>query len=124
MRALRASWIAIVAASLLALSPRWAYAHAFPSSEQPTAGATINAAPAGVEIHFDNPIEAMFARLQVFDGGGADVTSGPPSVSKDGITLSVQLKPLAAGDYTVKWSVVAEDSHRTEGSYTFTVTGH
>jgi len=87
-------------------------------------GATVDAAPAEVEIRFDNPIEAMFGHLQVFNGSGADVTSGPPSVSKDGITLSVQLKPLAPGDYTVKWSVVAEDSHRTEGSYTFTVSGH
>jgi hypothetical protein len=31
-------------------------------------------------------------------------------------------KDLAAHTwYTVKWSVVAKDGHRTEGSYTFTV---
>ena len=123
MKALRSSLMAILAAGLLLSPPRWAYAHAFPASEQPMVGATVDAAPADVEIRFDNPIEAMFGHLQVFDSGGADVTSGPPSVSKDGITLSVQLKPLASGDYTVKWSVVAKDSHRTEGSYTFTVTG-
>ena len=124
MRALRACSIAIAATSLLALSPRWAYAHAFPAAEQPMVGATVDATPANVEIRFDNPIEAMFGHLQVFNGTGADVTSGPPTVSKDGLTLSVQLKPLAPGDYKVKWSVVAEDSHRTEGSYTFTVTSH
>ena len=123
MRAFCATSIAIAASVLFALSPRCASAHAFPSSEQPTAGATVDAAPAGVEIRFDNPIEAMFGHLQVFDSSGADVTSGPPAVSKDGVTLSAQLKPLTPGDYTVKWSVVAEDSHRTEGVYTFTVSG-
>lgn len=86
-------------------------------------GCTMNAVPAEVEIRFDNPIEAMFAHLQVSDKSGADVTADAPAVSEDRITLSVKLKPLAVGDYAVKWSVVAQDSHRSEGSYTFTVAG-
>jgi methionine-rich copper-binding protein CopC len=86
-------------------------------------GSTVKSPPAEVDIHFDNPVEAMFAHLQVSDRSGADVTADAPAVSRDGLTLSVKLKPLTAGDYAVKWSVVAEDSHRTEGSYTFTVAG-
>jgi copper resistance protein C len=110
--------------AILSLSaPRSADAHAFPSAEQPMVGSTVKSPPAEVDIHFDNPVEAMFAHLQVSDRSGADVTADAPAVSKDGLTLSVKLKPLAAGDYAVKWSVVAEDSHRTEGSYSFTVAG-
>jgi methionine-rich copper-binding protein CopC len=114
---------AIFLVALSMLAPRCVDAHAFPASEQPSAGSTLKSSPAAVEIHFDNPVEAMFARLHVRDKSGADVTSGAPAVSRDGLTLSVKLKPLASGDYIVKWSVVAEDSHRSEGSYTFTVTG-
>ena len=73
-------------------------------------------------IHFDNPIEPMFARLQVFDSNGVEVDSGTPSVSSDAIELSVALKPIGAGDYTVKWSVAGRDSHSTKGSFVFTVT--
>jgi copper resistance protein C len=118
--------IALMAKMLIAatwLVPRFADAHAFPNSEQPMVGSTVKTSPPAVEIHFDNPVEAMFAHLQVTDPGGADVTDGAAALSSDGLTLSVKLKPLVAGKYSVKWSVVAEDSHRTEGSYAFTVAG-
>lgn len=100
-----------------------AFAHAFPASESPAVGATVKQAPTEVAIEFDNPIEQVFARLEVLDSAGADVTSGPPSVDIKRRRLSVALKPLKPAEYTVKWTVVSEDSHRTEGSYTFTVVG-
>jgi copper resistance protein C len=126
MRTSRASSspaIAIAVLALIASAPRFAAAHAFPSSEKPAAGSTLTVAPVQVDIHFDNPIEALFAKLQVSDKSGADMASSTPAVSDDRLVLSVKLKPLAAGDYSVKWSVVAEDSHRSEGSYSFTVAG-
>ncbi len=96
-------------------------AHAFPSSEEPKVGSTINQPPAEVAIKFDNPIEQVFARLQVLDQSGGDESAGPPTLDPDRHQLSVKLKVLAQGDFTVKWSVVAEDGHRTQGSYVFTV---
>ncbi len=125
-RRISVTTIGIATAILLVpamITPRCVDAHAFPASEQPSAGATLKSSPTAVEIHFDNPVEAMFARLQVSDKNGGGVTASAPAVSEDGITVSVKLKPLPSGDYTVKWSVVAEDSHRSEGSYTFTVAG-
>jgi methionine-rich copper-binding protein CopC len=98
-----------------------AQAHAFPASEQPMVGSTVNSSPPAVVITFDSPIEALFAKLEVSDSDGQEQTAGPPSVGRDRHQLSVPLKPLKPGDYTVKWSVVAEDSHRTEGSFQFTV---
>jgi|SRR5271154_4417970 len=98
-----------------------AHAHAFPASEQPKVGSTIDSSPPAVVIRFDSPIEALFAKLEVSDSNGQNETAGPPSVAPDRNQLSVPLKPLQPGDYTVKWSVVAEDSHRTEGSFQFTV---
>jgi methionine-rich copper-binding protein CopC len=35
--------------------------------------------------------------------------------------MSVTLNPLTPGDYAVAWVAVAEDGHRTQGHYTFTV---
>lgn len=106
---------------LMILLSRRALAHASPVSEQPGDGATVNSAPQSVVIRFDDRIEAMFATLKVLDGSGDDVTSGKPVVGTDPHQLSVKLKPIAAGSYTVKWSVVAEDGHRTQGFYAFTV---
>jgi methionine-rich copper-binding protein CopC len=114
--------LAFAAAGLCILaSAHAARAHAFPASEQPMVGSTVDSSPPAVVITFDSPIETLFAKLQVADSNGQDETAGPPSVIGDRRQLSVPLKPLKAGDYTVRWSVVAEDSHRTEGSFQFTV---
>jgi methionine-rich copper-binding protein CopC len=49
------------------------------------------------------------------------LATGQPEVSSDGRILSVKVKPLKPGDYTVNWAVVCIDSHHTQGSYVFTV---
>jgi copper resistance protein C len=113
----------IAAMLALMLYPRPAEAHAFPTSEEPMVGATVETSPRQVAITFDSPIEELFAKIEVSDASGQDETDGVPKVGGDHRQLSVLLKPLKAGDYTVKWSVVAEDSHRTEGSFQFTVAG-
>ena len=103
--------------------PRDALAHAFPAAEEPKVGSTVTAPPQQVAIRFDAPIEALFSRLDVLNSSGQSADEGTPQVTADTRTLTVYLKPLTPGEYTVKWSVVAKDGHRTEGSYTFTVAG-
>lgn len=103
--------------------PLIAGAHAFPEAEQPLVGSTVTSPPAQVWIRFDAPVEPAFSKLEVFDGSGQNDDDQRPQLGADRRTLTVRLKPLKPGDYTVKWRVVAEDGHATEGSYTFTVAG-
>jgi methionine-rich copper-binding protein CopC len=118
--------LALFDACLLALSVTGAtaaWAHSFPEEQNPAAGQTLAAAPSAVSIKYDAPIENLFAKLEVVDGAGNDVASSEPKVNADGLTLSVNVKPLKPGDYTVKWAVVCIDTHHTQGSYTFSVSG-
>jgi hypothetical protein len=103
--------------------PRAALAHAFPEAEEPKVGSTVTSPPQQVSMRFDAPIESIFSRLEVLDSSGQRENEGTPQVNADTRTFTVHLKPLTPGEYTVKWSVVAKDGHRTEGSYTFTVAG-
>ncbi len=112
----------LLVATVLVL-PRAAPAHAFPEAEEPKVGSTVTAPPQQVSIQFNAPIEALFSRLDVVDRSGQSADEGTPQVNADTRTLTMHLKPLTLGEYTVKWSVVAKDGHRTEGSYTFTVAG-
>ncbi len=100
-----------------------AMAHAFPSSESPCAGAVLKTPPTEVKILYDAPIEQAFSKLKVLDASGHERDVGGPHVGKDHRTLSVKVDHLSPGQYEVKWSVVADDGHRTFGSYTFTVSG-
>ena len=116
---------AALLAMLLALScmARQATAHSFPEEQHPAAGQTLNAAPSEIRIKFDAPIEKLFAKLQVLGPDGKDHVVGAPQISADGIELTSKVEALKPGDYTVKWAVVCVDTHHTEGSYSFTVSG-
>jgi copper resistance protein C len=98
-------------------------AHAFPEQESPAAGATLSEPPAQVTIKYDAPIEKVFASLKVINSAGRNEAAGKPEVSPDGWKLSVPVKKLLPGEYTVQWSVVCIDTHHTQGSYLFTVEG-
>ncbi len=120
MRAARLGWLGITLIGLLA-GAGGVLAHSFPREETPAAGATVSSAPPEVVIKFDAPIEKVFAQLEVLDSSGNNDAVGQPIHGPDGSTLSAKLAPLKPGTYTVKWAVVGADTHRTQGSYTFTV---
>ncbi len=115
------SCITTIVLTMAAFGSRTAWAHAFPSTEQPLVGSTVATPPSEVTITYDAPLESLFAKLEVVNSSKEEETVGSATVGPDHRTLSVRLRPLTPGDYTVNWTVVAEDGHRTEGSYDFTV---
>jgi copper resistance protein C len=120
-RTLSTTAAGLIIASATLLTAALTFAHAFPTAEEPRVGSTLSTPPSRVTITYDAPIESLFATLQVLDGSGHDQAVGRPQVGSHRRQLSIALKPVAPGSYTVKWAVVAEDGHRTEGSYIFTV---
>ncbi|SIT51675.1 Protein YobA [Paraburkholderia piptadeniae] len=113
---------ATLAALVLGLA--WAgsvWAHVFPRTQVPAAGATVTA-PSEVRIVFDGPLEPAFSSVTVTDAGGKQVNTAKAAVdAKDHDTISVALPSLPAGRYTVHWVAVASDGHRTHGDYGFDV---
>ena len=114
-------WLTLIAMLTTAMAAGAALAHSFPQEQTPVAGQTLTTPPQAVTIKFDGPIEKVFARLEVLDSSGANHTIGGPIYGSDGVTLSIKVPPLKPGDYTVKWAVLGADTHRTQGSYNFTI---
>jgi copper resistance protein C len=112
--------IGLILGSLMSAAPV-VWAHSFPEQEIPAAGQTLTSPPSEVTIKYDAPIEKLFAKLEVLDANGKNQAAGDLIYGNDGTTLSIKVAPLKPGDYTVKWAVVCVDTHRTQGSYTFTV---
>lgn len=114
----------LAAAAALAFA-QWACAHAHPTHSAPAAGVTVSAgdnAAKQVSIEFDDALEPAFSSLRVADAKGQSVTRGKSSVdASDKKHMSVALRGLQPGSYTVTWVAVAVDGHRTNGRYTFTV---
>ena len=112
----------VLAGPLIALAPVAASAHAHLKSATPAAGATVSTPPSEVTIDFTEGVEPLFCKIEVLDALGVHVEEGPPDAAPgDNKHLTEKLKRLGAGTYTVQWHATAVDTHKTEGSYDFTV---
>ena len=88
----------------------------------PTTGATLDAAPATVELEFSGDVQELGTEIVVTAADGSTVSEGALQV--DGSTVTQPLaSDLAGGEYTVDWRVTSADGHPESDSYTFTVTG-
>lgn len=111
----------IVSLALVVLGTVAARAHAFLDHASPLVGSTVTSAPRELSLTFTQNLEAGFSSVEVTDANGARVDQGKPQIS--GNTMRVGLKTLSQGTYHVRWHVLSVDTHKTEGSFTFSVGG-
>ncbi len=117
----RALLLLPVAAGLLGLADP-ALAHAFLDTADPAVGSTVKGAPAIVAITFTEALEPSFSSITVKDEAGERVDLDDAHVAPDDPTrFAVDLKPLKPGSYKVNWRVTSVDTHKTSGSFSFTV---
>ena len=102
-----------------ALTVAAASAHAMLEHAVPAAGATLAKSPGTLTLQFSEALEPAFSSVAVTDDAGRSVSAGAPSAS--GNKMSLPLEPLKPGTYRVAWHAVSADSHKTEGTYAFTV---
>jgi copper transport protein len=116
--------LALLCAAALAL-PQAAAAHAELIGSSPERGAQVGAAPQRVELRFNEPVEAGFGAVRVFDAQGERVDEGDllrPGGDSEAIGVALR-DGLRDGSYTVTFRVVSADSHPITGGYVFTVGG-
>ncbi len=119
----RFSKLVITAALASSLSATAAFAHAFLDHAVPGVGATVSGSPSELRLTFTQALVPAFSGVQITTAGGAPVAAGKATPDPaDPMTLHVRLsQPLKPGAYKVTWHVVSVDTHRTDGSYAFTV---
>lgn len=82
----------------------------------------VAAAPNEVVLTFSEAVEPRFSTIAVQDAAGVRIDAGEPHlVNGDGKRLAVPLKAPPPGTYTVIWHATSVDTHRTEGTFRFTV---
>ena len=105
------------------LLPSQALAHAAVVSLDPSPGAVLPAAPQVIRIGFSEPVTPFGRGIDVYAPDGRRVSGG---ASVKGAILVGSLsdwQALPEGTYLVEWRIVAQDTHPSRGSYTFSV-GH
>jgi methionine-rich copper-binding protein CopC len=94
-----------------------ALAHAELHHASPEAGSTVSEPPHEVALTFTDSLEAAFSSADVTNSSGVRVDEGKPQVN--GNMIRISLKTLSPGSYRVHRRAVSVDTHRIEGSFTF-----
>ena len=121
-----------LAALLLVVAVLWAsvaahtetaFGHANQARSAPSPDSVLEEAPTRVAVWFTEPIEPALSDMRVLDSQGVRVDDGESLVDPaDGTAMSVGLKPLPDGTYTVAWKNVSTiDGHLVRGSFFFSV---
>ncbi len=114
--------LAVAATALGALSPV-ASAHATLERTSPERGAVLEQPPEEVVFGFDEPVEAAFGAVRVFDGRGRQLKTGPlrrPGGRSSAIAVSLPVS-VPQGAYTATYRVVSADGHPVSGGLIFQV---
>lgn len=113
----------IIAAIVLSLISTAAMAHAMLQKAEPPVGGTVMASPSEIRIQFSEGIEPNFSGITLATSDGAALPTGKPTVDPQNQSVMVVKigKKLEPGTYKVNWHAVSVDTHRTEGSFTFSV---
>ena len=119
---MRTRRLALLTAGALWLSMGGAFAHAHLKSSDPAADGTVATAPSRVAIVFTEGVEAALSGIEVTDSSGQRIDDGAAHlVDGDAKHLAVALKPAKAGTVSVKWHATSIDTHKTSGTFSFTV---
>lgn len=114
---------ALTAVALLSclLGASTAFAHAHLKSATPAADSHV-AAPKDLRLNFSEGVEATFTKVSLSKDGTELAIKGLATEGADQKVLVVTpAAPLTNGTYTVQWHAVSVDTHKSQGSYRFTV---
>lgn len=112
---------AIVVAAIL--YGNLAYGHPQLQSAEPAVG-TGTVSPKEIRITFSESVIARFSGIELKDQSGKAIATGTSEIdpaNKKILVVPVK-EQLVPGGYNVEWHAVSEDTHRAEGSYSFSVT--
>lgn len=119
----RAIWLIVLILAYCAWAVTPVSAHALLLRSNPEANAVLEKSPIQVEMFFSEPLEQQLSSITVYDSNNLIVDAGDTRVdSSDSKRMTVSLRSLEDGVYTVTWKVVSSiDGHQTIGTYPFAV---
>jgi methionine-rich copper-binding protein CopC len=114
------NWITLT--YLISVAPSLGFAHAYLVKSVPAGRATLYTSPAKIQLWFNERLEPKYSSASVLDPSGnrADLDNAQV-LSEDPKQLSIGVKQLPAGRYTVKFRVLSVDGHVVEQSFPFTI---
>ena len=111
----------LITLSLLLIFPLVSSAHVHLDRSNPNKNAELSEAPTKIELWFSGKVAGEWSKIKVTNSKGKRFDKKNVTNGSSAKHLTVDLEPLPAGKYDVKWNVIAGDGHRIKGSMTFSV---
>jgi len=111
--------VIVIVTAAFAFNARAAAAHAVIIDSVPAVDAAV-AGDSDVALHFNSRIDHQRSRLTLIaPDGSANLLTIAPDSAPD--VVAAKLNGLAAGQYRLRWQVLAIDGHLTRGDIRFSV---
>ena len=111
---------ALAALAWVVFAPPSALAHAIIVEATPEVGAILHAGTIDIRLRFNSRIDHRRSRLTVLDAIGKETAvkldDGTPAE-----VITAHISGLSAGEYRLRWQVLALDGHITRGDIPFTI---
>src|SRR5207244_8290761 len=108
---------AALLAAAAAAAPAWGHARVVTTT--PSESAVLASPPSRVTIRFDDTVRVLSETVVIGNAAKRSVVAGKPH--SKGRVLTIPLRKLHDGDYTVRWRVLSNDGHTVEGVFAFAV---
>jgi methionine-rich copper-binding protein CopC len=118
---LAAALVTVLLAGSFTFAPDRVLAHANLARSEPSPGSVLAQPPDKVTIWFTEPLEPEFSEIRVLDVRGERADNGDSAVDRnDPTVMSVTLRPITFGTYTVAWrNLSSVDGHSVRSSFVF-----
>ena len=97
-----------------------ALAHAKMTESTPADGASVAGAVSEIQLKFSHPMRLTLVKVHR-DDDDADLSLKSPLPKAFTSSAKLDVEPLGAGAYEVRWTAVSEDGHVMKGHFGFTV---
>ncbi len=97
--------------------------HVALKKSNPAANDTLTASPAALQLWFNEQVALTVVTVKLADAKGVAVPLAAlkQDTGADAPITAALSKPLAAGAYSISWSVAGKDGHPTQGKVPFVV---
>ena len=125
LRGIRFAALALAAVGTLSAAAAPARFHTKLVKSAPAANDTLATAPTAISLWFNEAVDLKVTTVKVAGGSGAVKTGAlaRDEKLKDAPVVAAISSALAAGKYTVSWSVAGDDGHPVKGTFDFVVKG-
>ena len=115
---------AVLLGTALLAAPIPAFAHPRLRSAQPPVGGSVHGGVQDIRIAYSEGVEPQFCQVAIMGPDGKPVEAAKPAAdpAEAGVLVVHLAQALPPGAYQVRWRATGVDTHKTDGSYGFTVT--